>query len=46
MARTPVVWGWQIDNELSHYGAGMSYARPRRLEFRDWLREKYGTMTG
>lgn len=39
-----VVWGWQLDNELSHYGAGMSYAPASQLKFRDWLREKYGSV--
>ena len=40
----PVVWGWQIDNELSHYGQGMSYSLAAQTKFRDWLREKYGTI--
>lgn len=40
----PTVWGWQLDNELSHYGAGISYAPPSQKKFRDWLREKYGTI--
>ena len=40
----PVVWGWQLDNELSHYGQGISYAPPSQLKFRSWLREKYGTI--
>jgi beta-galactosidase len=40
----PTVWGWQLDNELSHYGAGMSYAAPSQRKFRDWLREKYGSV--
>ena len=40
----PVVWGWQLDNELSHYGAGISYAPSSQTKFRDWLREKYGTV--
>ena len=38
----PTVWGWQLDNELSHYGAGMSYAPAAQERFRNWLREKYG----
>ena len=38
------VWGWQLDNELSHYGAGISYAPPAQKKFRDWLREKYGSV--
>ena len=40
----PAVWGWQLDNELSHYGAGISYAPPSQRKFREWLREKYGTI--
>ena len=36
----PVVWGWQLDNELSHYGQGISYAPPSQLKFRAWLREE------
>ena len=40
----PTVWGWQLDNELSHYGAGMSYSPAAQQRFRDWLREKYGTV--
>jgi beta-galactosidase len=40
----PNVWGWQIDNELSHYGAGVSYAPAAQTTFRAWLREKYGTI--
>ena len=39
----PAVWGWQLDNELSHYGAGMSYGPASQHSFRAWLREKYGT---
>ncbi len=38
------VWGWQLDNELSHYGQGISYAPPSQQKFRTWLREKYGTI--
>ena len=40
----PAIWGWQLDNELSHYGAGISYAPASQRKFRDWLREKYGTV--
>ena len=38
------VWGWQIDNELSHYGRGYSYSKASTEKFRDWLREKYGSI--
>lgn len=40
----PRVWGWQIDNELSHYGRRYSYSKAATTKFRDWLREKYGTI--
>ncbi len=40
----PTVWGWQLDNELSHYGAGMSYSDAAEDKFRAWTREKYGTI--
>ncbi len=40
----PRVWGWQIDNELSHYGRDFSYSQAATLKFRAWLREKYGTI--
>jgi beta-galactosidase len=40
----PAVWGWQIDNELSHYGAGISYAPASQEAFRSWLRERYGSI--
>lgn len=40
----PRVWGWQIDNELSHYGRHYSYSRAATERFRDWLKEKYGTI--
>src|SRR5947209_14642125 len=38
------VWGWQIDNELSHYGKRFSYSEAATRKFRDWLKEKYGTI--
>ncbi|HML15419.1 MAG TPA: beta-galactosidase [Bryobacteraceae bacterium] len=40
----PVVWGWQLDNELSHYGQGMSYGLASQEKFREWLRHKYGAI--
>jgi beta-galactosidase len=40
----PAVWGWQLDNELSHYGQGISYGPASQEKFRTWLREKYGTV--
>lgn len=41
----PTVTGWQIDNELSHYGQGISYAPASQAKFRDWLKEKYGNIS-
>ncbi len=38
----PAVWGWQIDNEISHYGRGFSYADADRTKFRAWLKSRYG----
>ncbi len=38
------VWGWQIDNELSHYGRRYSYSPAAAHKFREWLRESYGTI--
>jgi beta-galactosidase len=40
----PRVWGWQIDNELSHYGKRYSYGPAATAKFRQWLKEKYGTI--
>src|SRR6516165_5057035 len=40
----PRVWGWQIDNELSHYEKEFSYSPSATVKFRDWLREKYGSI--
>lgn len=42
--RNPDVWGWQIDNELSHYGRRYSYAEPDQQKFRAWLRVRYRTI--
>jgi beta-galactosidase len=38
------VWGWQIDNELSHYGKRFSYSQAATVKFRAWLKEKYGSI--
>jgi beta-galactosidase len=40
----PNVWGWQLDNELSHYGSGIDYSDASQLKFRAWLKRKYGTV--
>jgi beta-galactosidase len=37
----PAVWGWQIDNELSHYSKNYCYCNFCRDKFRAWLRKKY-----
>jgi beta-galactosidase len=37
------IWGWQIDNEPSHYGA-LDYGTPAQISFRNWLKKKYGTI--
>ena len=34
------IWGWQIDNEPSHYGT-VDYSPEVLLNFREWLRKKY-----
>ena len=38
------VWGWQIDNELSHYGRERSYSEASTRAFQQWLQRKYGTI--
>ena len=38
------VWGWQLDNELSHYGKNYSYSPAATTKFRAWLRTKYGSI--
>ncbi len=40
----PAVWGWQIDNEISHYGKNYCYCDFCQNRFRDWLKRKYGTI--
>ena len=37
------IWGWQIDNEPSHYGV-VDYNEAARLHFIEWLKNKYGTI--
>lgn len=40
----PRVWGWQLDNELSHYGKEPCYCDVCQAKFRAWLKNKYGTI--
>lgn len=37
------VWGWQIDNEPSHYGT-LDYNPAAQASFRQWLKNKYKTI--
>lgn len=36
----PRVWGWQLDNEPSHYGV-TDYSEAAQSAFRQWLQKKY-----
>ena len=38
------VWGWQLDNELSHYGKEPCYCDTCQAKFRAWLKAKYTTI--
>ncbi|HYG21901.1 MAG TPA: beta-galactosidase [Verrucomicrobiae bacterium] len=38
------VWGWQLDNELSHYGKEPCFCDACQTKFRAWLKNKYGTI--
>ena len=42
--KDPRVWGWQLDNELTHYGKEPDYGPSSQASFRAWLRQKYGTI--
>jgi beta-galactosidase len=37
------IWGWQIGNEPSHYGV-IDYNPEAISRFREWLKNKYGTI--
>lgn len=37
------IWGWQIDNEPSHYGT-YDYSPAAQANFRIWLQKKYQTI--
>jgi beta-galactosidase len=38
------VWGWQLDNELTHYGKEPCFCEFCQKEFQAWLEKKYGTI--
>jgi beta-galactosidase len=40
----PTVWGWQLDNELSHYGKDFCYCEACTAKFQSWLKRKYGAI--
>jgi beta-galactosidase len=40
----PVVWGWQLDNEPSHYSVAYDYSPNAQQQFRQWLEKKYPTV--
>lgn len=37
------IWGWQLDNEPSHYGT-YDHSNDAILRFREWLKAKYTTL--
>lgn len=41
----PRVWGWQLDNELSHYGKEPCFCDACRGKFQAWLKTRYGDVT-
>ncbi|MDR2627483.1 MAG: beta-galactosidase [Dysgonamonadaceae bacterium] len=43
-ANNPAVWGWQLDNEPSHYRAAYDYSPNAQQKFRQWLEKKYKTI--
>ena len=36
------IWGWQLDNELTHYGKEPDFSEPSQKKFQAWLENKYG----
>ncbi|MBI5770929.1 MAG: beta-galactosidase [Verrucomicrobia bacterium] len=38
------VWGWQLDNELTHYGKEPCFCDHCQREFQAWLEKKYQTI--
>lgn len=39
------VWGWQIDNELTHYGKEPCFCAACQGKFQAWLHQKYGDVS-
>jgi len=39
------IWGWQIDNEPSHYGT-YDFSPGAQKNFKEWLQQKYKTISG
>lgn len=37
------IWGWQLDNEPSHYGQ-YDYGNAAQVRFQEWLKAKYMTL--
>ncbi|MBP8303337.1 MAG: beta-galactosidase [Phycisphaerae bacterium] len=44
--KDPRVWGWQLDNELSHYGKEPCICDACQAKFRAWLKARYTTIEG
>jgi beta-galactosidase len=40
----PRVWGWQLDNELTHYGKEPCFCASCQHKFQAWLERKYVTI--
>lgn len=38
------IWGWQLDNELTHYGKEPCHCDACQTKFRTWLQARYGTI--
>lgn len=38
------IWGWQLDNELTHYGKEPDFSEHSQKKFQAWLAEKYGNI--
>lgn len=39
--RDPRVWGWQLDNELTHYGKEPCFCDACQTKFQAWLKSRY-----